>query len=122
MTIFAFLPLVGISIVVIPAAAYLALEGQWVAAIGFLTFNMAQALLVENVVKTRLIGSQMQMHDLVIFMSIIGGLTVFGIVGLIYGPLFVALFLTLSELFEVDYKTRLAHHDDHPRMTVPPPA
>lgn len=122
MSIFAFLPLVGISIVVIPASAYLALEGRWVAAVGFLAFNMAQALLVENVVKTRLIGSQMQMHDLVIFMSIIGGLTVFGIVGLVYGPLFVALFLTLSELFEVDYKARLAHHDEHPRMTVPPPA
>jgi predicted PurR-regulated permease PerM len=122
MTIFAFLPLVGISVVVIPAAAYLALEGHWLAAIGFFAFNMAQALLVENVVKTRLIGSHMQMHDLLIFMSIIGGLTVFGIVGLVYGPLFVALFLTLSELFEVDYKARLAHHDEDPRMTVPPPA
>jgi len=111
MTIFAFLPLVGISIVVIPASVYLALEGRWFAAFGFLAFNMAQALLVENVVKTRLIGNHMQMHDLLIFMSIIGGLTVFGIVGLVYGPLFVALFLTLSDLFEVDYKTRLAHHD-----------
>lgn len=123
MTVFAFLPLVGISVVVIPASIFLALEGRWAAAIGFFVFNMVQALIVENVVKTRLIGSHMQMHDLLIFMSIIGGLTVFGIVGLIYGPLFVALFLTLSELFEVDYKTRLiAHEEEHPRLTIPPPA
>jgi len=49
-------------------------------------------------------------------------LTVFGIVGLVYGPLFVALFLTLSELFEVDYKARLlADPSEHERATAPPP-
>lgn len=119
MTVFAFLPLIGISLVVVPASVYLALEGRWVAAIGFFVFNMAQAFMIDNVVKTRLIGQQMQMHDFLIFMSIIGGLTVFGIVGILYGPLFVALFSTLSDLFEVDYKTRLLTPEDPRRMTIP---
>ncbi|MEM6533841.1 MAG: AI-2E family transporter [Myxococcota bacterium] len=107
MTIFAFLPLVGVSIVTVPAAIYLAITGKWVAALLFFSFNFVQALIVENVVKTRLIGSQMQMHTLLIFMSIMGGLSLFGIIGLLYGPLIVALFLTLAELYHQRYKPHI---------------
>ncbi len=107
MTVFAFLPVVGISFVVLPATAYLVLTDRVVAAVAFFSFCGLQALVAENVVKTRLIGSHMQMHDLVIFMSIVAGLSVFGILGLLYGPLVVTLFLTMCELFEIDYKDRL---------------
>ncbi|MEO1173050.1 MAG: AI-2E family transporter [Myxococcota bacterium] len=107
MTIFAFLPLVGVSIVTVPAAIYLAITGKWVAALLFFSFNFVQALIVENVVKTRLIGSQMRMHSLLIFMSIMGGLSLFGIIGLLYGPLIVALFLTLAELYHQRYKPHI---------------
>lgn len=104
MTIFAFLPFVGISLVTVPAAIYLGFTGHPTAAVLFLGFNFAQSLVVENIVRTRLIGSQMRMHSLLIFMSIMGGLSSFGIVGLLYGPLIVALFLTLSELYHERYK------------------
>lgn len=107
MSIFAFLPVVGISVVVIPATAYLLVAGNTLAAIFFFGFCGVQALFMENVVKTRLIGRNMQMHDLVIFMSILGGLTAFGVLGILYGPLIVALFITMCELFEADYKDRL---------------
>lgn len=108
MTIFAFLPLVGISIVVIPAAIYLVAIGKIVAAIIFVAFCTAMGLFVENVVKTKLIGDQMRMHNLLIFMSILGGLSVFGIIGILYGPLVVTLFLTFVELYQRHYKLRLS--------------
>lgn len=104
MTIFAFLPLVGVSLVVLPAAAYLFFTDHAVAAVIFLIFNIVQALFVENVIKTRLIGSHMQMPDLLIFLSIIGGLSLFGVLGLFYGPLLVAFFLTLADLYHRRYK------------------
>ncbi|MEM1026421.1 MAG: AI-2E family transporter [Myxococcota bacterium] len=107
MAVFAFLPVVGISVVVIPATAYLLLVDRIGAAIIFFAFCGLQALMMENIVKTRLIGSSIQTHDLVIFMSIVGGLGAFGILGLLYGPLLVTLFLTMCELFEADYKDRL---------------
>lgn len=107
MTIFAFLPVVGVSFVVLPATAYLMVTGRYLAALGFFSFCGLMALVVENVVKTRLMGSHMQMHDLVIFLSIIGGIAVFGVLGLLYGPLLVTLFLTLAELYETAYKDRI---------------
>jgi predicted PurR-regulated permease PerM len=107
MSVFAFLPVVGISFVVLPATVYLILIDRLGTAVVFFVFCGAQALLMENLVKTRLIGSHMQMHDLLIFMSIVGGLGAFGILGLLYGPLLVTLFLTMCELFEADYKDRL---------------
>lgn len=118
MTIFAFLPVVGVSVVVIPATTYLFLTGAYAEAIGFMTFCGIMALVVENVVKTRLMGSHIQMHDMLIFLSVIGGIAVFGVLGILYGPLLVTLFLTLAELYETAYKDRIRD----PLAAGPPPA
>ena len=53
MTIFAFLPIVGISFVVIPATLYLLIDGQIIPGIAFFAFCGTQALIMENVVKTK---------------------------------------------------------------------
>lgn len=108
MTVFAFLPLVGITIVVIPAALVLLLQGEPGKALGFLAFCMLMGTFVDNVVKTKLMGSAMRMHDLLVFLSIIGGLTAFGVIGFIYGPLIAMLFMTLHGLYETHYLPQLA--------------
>ena len=117
MTIFAFLPLVGISVVVIPATLYLLIDGQTIAAIAFFAFCGTQALIMENVVKTRLIGNHMKMHNLVIFMAIIGGIATFGVIGILYGPLIVVWFLTMCELYQRSYILRF--HTDESRAELP---
>lgn len=114
MAIFAFLPLVGISLVTVPATVVLLFQGRYLAAVLFLGFNAVQGLLVENVVKTRLIGTHVKVHDLLIFLSIVGGLSLFGVLGLVYGPLLVALFTTLSELYHRRYKARLLGLENAP--------
>lgn len=108
MSIFAFLPLVGISIVAIPAGLYLFLSGQVASAVGFLIFCTVQGLFVENVVKTKLMGSAMRMHDVLVFLSILGGLSAFGIFGIVYGPLIAMMFITLSDLYARRYRPQLA--------------
>jgi len=107
MTFFAFLPLVGISVVVIPASIHLYLLGKQGPALAFFLFCTAQGFVVENVVKTKMMGSAMRMHDLLVFLSILGGLAAFGVVGLIYGPLIVMMFMTLSEMYQRRYRPRL---------------
>jgi predicted PurR-regulated permease PerM len=49
------------------------------------------------------VGDQVQMHTLLVFLSIIGGLSVYGILGIIYGPLIVTAFITLSEIYLKKY-------------------
>jgi predicted PurR-regulated permease PerM len=108
MAIAAFLPLVGISAVVLPASAYLALQGRPWVALGFFAFCTIQGLIVENVVKTKLIGSRMRMHDLLVFLCVLGGVAAFGVAGLVYGPLIAMLFITLNSLYRQRYRPQLA--------------
>lgn len=108
MSLLAFLPIIGISVVTVPASIYLLLIDRPLAAIGFFAFCTAQGLFIENVVKTRLIGKRTRMHDLLVLLSILGGISMFGLIGLLYGPLLVAAFLTLSELYFRVYHARLA--------------
>ncbi len=108
MTLFAFLPLVGISVVTIPATLYLVLTGSAAKGVAFFVFCTAQGIFIENVIKTRLIGRSTRMHDLLVFLSVLGGIGAFGIMGLLYGPLIVAAFLTLSELYFTVYRSRIA--------------
>ena len=108
MSVMAFLPIVGISLVVIPATVFLVVKGQVAAAVGFFTFCTVQGLIMENLGKTWLIGRSTRMHDLVVFLSVIGGIAAFGIMGLLYGPLLVAAFQTLTELYNRVYHGKLA--------------
>lgn len=108
MAIAAFLPIVGISLVFVPASAFLFLQGRIAAAVAFFSFCMLQSLVVENVVKTRMMGSAMRMHDLLVFLSILGGLSAFGVIGIVYGPLIAMMFMTLEDLYSKRYKPQLA--------------
>jgi predicted PurR-regulated permease PerM len=116
MTISAFLPLVGISIVSIPCTIFLALNGKFISAIVFFVLCTIMSLFVENVVKTKLMGAKMKMNNFIVFMSILGGLGTFGVLGLLYGPLVVTFFMTMAELYEQHYRPRIMRR--FKRLTV----
>lgn len=107
LAIFAFLPLVGTNIVIIPAAAYLFFQDRWVAALSFFLFCNIQGLLIDNLLTPRLVGGRMQMHNLLIFLALIGGISTFGMGGLVYGPLVAAFLLTILDLYERVYRERI---------------
>jgi predicted PurR-regulated permease PerM len=105
MAILAFLPILGIALVVIPAAIYLFLKGRIGAGIFFLIFYLVVSSVMEYVIKPKLVGDKVQIHTLLVFLSILGGLKVFGILGIIYGPLVITAFLTLTDIYRSSYET-----------------
>ena len=104
MALLAFLPIVGIGAVFLPAAIYLFLQGRIGAGIFFVVFYIVLSGGIEYFFKPRLVGQRVQMHTLLVFLSIIGGLKLFGILGIIYGPLVVTAFLTLTDIYESSYQ------------------
>lgn len=108
MGIAAFLPLVGVTFIAIPAGLWLYATGHPVAALTVVAFNVLQGTIIDNVVKTKLVGSSMRMHDLLVFLSMLGGITAFGLIGMVYGPLIAMLFMTLTDLYGRVYRPRLA--------------
>ena len=111
MTILAFLPILGIGLVFVPAAVLLFLKGRIAAGVFFLVFYAALSGLIEYVVKPKLVGRRVQMHTLLVFLSIIGGLRLFGILGIIYGPLVVTAFLTLTDIYHSGYQQLVESSD-----------
>ncbi len=104
MGVMAFLPIVGIGAVLGPAALYLIIQGDLVQGIGLAIFYIFLSMGVEYLLKPKLVGNQVQMNTILVFLSIIGGLAVFGILGIIYGPLIITAFLTLSDIYIDNYE------------------
>jgi len=104
MTLLAVLPILGIGLVIVPAAVFLLLNGRIAAGIFFIFFYIVLSGAVEYILKPKLVGKRVQMHTLLVFLSIIGGLKLFGILGIIYGPLIVTAFLTLTDIYHTSYQ------------------
>ena len=103
----AFLPIIGASVVFLPAAAIILIQGKTGLAIGFLAYNVFYSSVIEYLIKPRVIGEGMQMNSVLVFIGIIGGIKLFGILGIIYGPLIITIFLTLAEIYRLEYKEQL---------------
>jgi len=103
----AFLPVIGASVVFLPAAAIILIQGEAGLAIGFLAYNVFYSSIIEYLIKPRVIGEGMQMNSVLVFIGIIGGIKLFGILGIIYGPLIITIFLTLAEIYRLEYKEEL---------------
>lgn len=93
-------PLVGTALVWVPAGIYLLVTGHTGPAIGMMLWCLTAALVLDNVVRPRLIGKASNLHPLLTFFSVLGGLSVFGVVGLIIGPLVLAVLLSLIGIYE----------------------
>ena len=103
MAILAFLPIFGIGLVLIPAGIILLVKGSVTSGVFVLTFYVVLSFSVEYILKPKMVGEQVQMHTLLVFLSIMGGLTTFGFLGIIYGPLIITAFLTLADIYMTNY-------------------
>ena len=104
MAMLSIIPGVGTALVWGPAALMLALNGQFAAAIGLTVFCAAVVGTLDNVLRPVLVGKDTQMHELMIFFSTLGGILMFGIVGLMLGPIIAALFTAIWELYGLAFQ------------------
>lgn len=99
MIVFATIPMLGTFVVWVPAAIFLAVTGHWLKAVVLTGWGALVIGMVDNFLRPRLVGQRAQMHELLIFFSVLGGLQVFGVLGILLGPVIVALGLALFEAF-----------------------
>lgn len=104
MGLLAFLPIVGIGVVIVPTIIYFLIKGQIGAAVFFSLFYLILSIGSEYFLKPKLVGQRVQIHPLLVFFGIIGGLKVFGFLGIIYGPLIVTAFLTMASIYVANYQ------------------
>lgn len=102
----ALIPAIGAAAVCLFAALILVLTGHLWMALFLAVWGVVVVGLVDNVVKPWLIKGDVEMAGAVVFFALIGGIGAFGMIGLLIGPLAVALFLTLVRMYKRDYLSR----------------
>ena len=101
--VMALVPAIGAASVCLAAAALLFFTGHTLAAIFLALWGLVVVGLADNVVKPLLIRGGVEMNGAVVFFSLLGGLAAFGTIGLLMGPLAVALFVALLRIYRRDY-------------------
>jgi predicted PurR-regulated permease PerM len=92
------IPMAGSFLVWAPAALYLALTGAYVKALILVVWGVLVIGSIDNFLSPRLVGKRASLHELLIFFAVLGGLQVFGVLGLVLGPVVVAITLALIEM------------------------
>ena len=103
MVLLSVLPLIGASLVWIPAAIFLLVSGAYIKAFIIVVVGVLVIGLVDNVLRPILVGRDTKMPDYLILLSTLGGLTMFGISGFVIGPIIASLFLAIWVMFQSEY-------------------
>jgi predicted PurR-regulated permease PerM len=101
-------PAVGPPLVWAPAGIWLLASGQYVAGAGVLIFGGVVIGHIDNILRPRLVGQDAQMSDLMVLLSTLGGLTLFGAVGIVIGPVIAALFASAWFIYAESFRPLLA--------------
>jgi predicted PurR-regulated permease PerM len=109
MTFLSMIPMAGSFFVWVPAAIYLAATGHWSKAIILVVWGTLVIGTIDNFLRPKLVGERTKLHELFIFFSVLGGLKVFGVVGIVLGPVVLAITLALLDVFR--------HVDRPPEVT-----
>jgi predicted PurR-regulated permease PerM len=98
------IPMAGAFLVWAPAALYLGFTGAYVQAGVLVVWGVLVIGSIDNFLSPRLVGKRASLHELLIFFAVLGGLQVFGVLGLVLGPVVVAVTLALIEMIRQAYR------------------
>lgn len=94
------IPIAGSFLVWLPLSIYLMVRGHWTRAVLLIIWGGLVISTIDNFLRPKLVGSQTKLHELLIFFSVLGGISVFGLLGIILGPVVLAITLGLLQTFQ----------------------
>ncbi len=100
MAFLSIIPVVGAFIVYIPAGIILIIGGSYIKGAVVILVGTLVISQVDSVLRPLLIAGKASMHPLLLFFAIMGGIALFGLLGVVLGPMIAAIFLTLLKIFE----------------------
>jgi len=111
MVFLSLIPMFGTSLVWFPAGIIMLLLGNIWQGIVILAVGFGIISIIDNFLRPELVGKDTQMHPLVVFFATLGGISLLGFLGFIMGPIIVALFLTLWNIYAVEFKSQLKEYN-----------
>ncbi len=99
----ALLPVGGAALVWIPGAVFLFLKGMTLQGVLLSIWGLLIVSMADNVLKPLIIGRKANIPTFILFLSLLGGLQVYGVLGLLFGPLVVTLLMAFIEIYRAEY-------------------
>ncbi len=99
MSVMSFVPILGTFIIWGPTSAYFVMQGSYMKGVGLFLFGVLVISMVDNILKPLIIGSRTKIPAIVILFSVLGGIKLFGLLGLVLGPLVTAVFISVFDIF-----------------------
>lgn len=118
MVVLSVIPALGAAFVWVPAVIYLFVVGEVAAGVGLLIWSAVVVSTVDNFLRPRLVGRDARMSDLLILLSTLGGIVLFGAVGFIVGPIVAALFVTIWHIYGETFDDWLLPAPESLRMRI----
>lgn len=103
-------PAVGTAIVWVPVALLFVVQGKFVLALVVAAVGGGVIGMVDNLIRPILVGKDIKMHDLLVLLSTLGGLGLFGLSGFVIGPIIASLFLAIWNIYEEIFEDELTRN------------
>lgn len=114
--ILAFVPLLGPPLIFVPAAVYAFTQGDNFAAIGLLIYGFVVVINIDNILRLIIAKKVGDIHPIITVVGVIIGIPLFGVMGLVYGPLLLSYFLITVRIYEANKKQLILSDEE-----LPPP-
>jgi predicted PurR-regulated permease PerM len=105
------LPALGAGLIWAPAALYLLATGHFVKGVIVVAVGVLVISTIDNLLRPKVVGKSIQMHDSMVLLSTLGGLVVFGLPGFLIGPIVAALFLSAWDIYEHMFANELKRNE-----------
>lgn len=107
MIILSIVPVVGTYLIMIPVAIFKIAAGALWQGLVIILVAIILNYAIDYLLRPILVGNQSKMHDLLIFITTLGGIGLFGIMGFIVGPMVAMFFMTLLDIYGMEFKDLL---------------
>ena len=103
----ALIPGIGTALILIPAIAFLVLTGELLSAAGLTIWGIAAVGTIDNFLGPRIMGKGTNLHPLLVFLAVLGGIAFFGPMGILLGPIIISLLIALFDLYSLRVDNQL---------------
>jgi predicted PurR-regulated permease PerM len=112
MVIFGFLPFVGTPMIWAPAVIYKIMQHDYGMAIGLLLYSAILTTNIDNALRPFVISNRTKLHPVLVILGVFGGLSVFGFMGIIIGPIILAILVIFLQEYTIDFKSTLVQKEE----------
>jgi predicted PurR-regulated permease PerM len=106
-----FIPILGSSLITVPAAGYLFVIGDYGAGAALLAVSIGIIGVVDNFLQPKLVESRTKIHPLLILLSILGGIQFYGFAGFVLGPLTLSVTMALIDIYKKEFRNYMQNMD-----------